>query len=294
MVRVSSKSSNQSRTESHKMTFDEVFALTTDDKGGWTAPGAPPTDERMVFGGLVIGQAVVATSLQARRLHALHAFFIGMGAKQQKFEIAVERTRDGGTFDTRRFGVTQGERLLMAGYSSHHEGNEGPAHQVRMPAAPPPESAEDFAMIRRRVCIQNGRPVQEFLFEWLLDMRRVELPEEERTSGVVHAVWFRARDPIRGGNEIHQAAIGFASDVGLVYTGLQHHPRSEGKLQTASLDHSIWFHRDSRADEWLLHVMHSPVTGSGRGLSHGAIFNGKGQLVASVAQEFLARNSNRV
>jgi acyl-CoA thioesterase-2 len=273
------------------MTFDELFALTSDGRGGWMGPAAPPTDERMVFGGLVVGQALVAASLQARRCHAFHAFFIGMGAKQKLFEIAVHRTRDGGSFDTRRIEVTQGDRLLLAGYSSHHEGNDGPEHEISMPVAPAPESVEDFSIVRSRWSTEQGRPARDYLFEWMLDMRRVELRCEAFSGAETEpAFWFRSRTPITGAERIHQAAIAFASDVGPVYAGLMRHPRAEGELQTASLDHSIWFHRDARADEWLLHVIRSPVARNGRGLSQGSIFNRQGQLVASVAQEFLARD----
>ena len=271
------------------MTFDDLFALTPDGPDKWTAPGAPPTDERMVFGGLVIGQAVVAASMQTRRCHALHAFFIGMGAKQEQFEISVERTRDGGSFATRHIQVRQGDRLLLAGYSSHHDGNDGPEHQISMPAVPPPESVEDFSLVRARWTEQQGKPVKHYLAEKMLDMRRVEMPAGG--AEIMHGIWFRSRAPIAGGNTIHQAAIGFASDVGLVQVGLQNRPRLDGQLQLASLDHSIWFHRDAAADEWMLQVMHSPVARNGRGLSQASLFNLKGELIASVAQEFLARNN---
>ncbi|MCY1187399.1 Acyl-CoA thioesterase 2 [compost metagenome] len=60
-------------------------------------------------------------------------------------------------------------------------------------------------------------------------------------------------------------------------------------MQVASIDHSIWFHRDLRADEWLLYAMDSPWAGNGRGFARGSIYNRAGQLVASTAQEGLIR-----
>ena len=270
------------------MTFDDLFALTPDGPGRWTAPGAPPTDERIVFGGLVVGQAIVAASMEARRCHSLHAFFIGMGEKQRLFEISVEHTRDGGSFDTRHIQIRQGERLLLAGLSSHHQGNDGPQHEIAMPDVPPPDSVEDYTLLRARQSEQTGKPMKHYLADRMLKVRRLDaVPAASGDGALAHPFWTRSRQPIRGDNRIHQAAIGFASDLGLVPAGLQNHPRTE--LQTASLDHSIWFHREAAADEWMLQVMHSPVARDGRGLSLGSIFNQRGELVASVAQEFLAR-----
>ena len=62
-------------------------------------------------------------------------------------------------------------------------------------------------------------------------------------------------------------------------------------LTAASLDHAIWFHRPFRLDEWLLYVADSPSANSGRGFVRGQIFNQKGELVASTAQEGLLRYS---
>ena len=57
----------------------------------------------------------------------------------------------------------------------------------------------------------------------------------------------------------------------------------------ASLDHSIWFHRPFRADDWWLFDQHSPVATGGRGLVNARIFDRDGLLVASVSQEALIR-----
>ena len=60
-------------------------------------------------------------------------------------------------------------------------------------------------------------------------------------------------------------------------------------MQAASLDHSIWFHRPFRADEWWLYDQASPSASGGRGLALARVFSQDGQLVASVAQEGLIR-----
>ena len=57
----------------------------------------------------------------------------------------------------------------------------------------------------------------------------------------------------------------------------------------ASLDHSMWFHRPVRTDDWHLYdfTCHSYV--AGRGLALGHIFTAEGVHVATVAQEVLVR-----
>ncbi len=273
------------------MTFDDLFALEPAGTDRWIAPGAPLTDERCVFGGLVIGQAIIAASFQTRRCHALHAFFIGMGAKQVPFEIAIERTRDGGSFSTRGIQIHQGERLLLAGYSSHHDGNDGPEHQAAMPDLPAPEDLENWYVLRAKQAERLGKPMRNYLADRMLDFRPVpRAAMGPGDPGLTQAMWFRSREPYRDVLCFHQAVIGFASDIGPIHVGLQSHATPESAhVQSASLDHSIWFHSEAPADDWLLHVLHSPVAGNGRGLSHGTIFTRDGRLVASVAQEFLAR-----
>ena len=60
-------------------------------------------------------------------------------------------------------------------------------------------------------------------------------------------------------------------------------------MQTASLDHAMWFHRDFRLDDWLLYAVESPSASHARGLARGHFFNRKGELVASTVQEGLLR-----
>jgi len=61
------------------------------------------------------------------------------------------------------------------------------------------------------------------------------------------------------------------------------------KVQSASLDHTIWFHRPFRADEWWLYDQLSPSASGGRGLAFGRVFTQDSRLVATVAQEGLIR-----
>ncbi len=270
------------------MNFNDLLTLAQTTDTAWTAPGVPRTDEPRLFGGVLVAQAILAASAGAPACHALHAFFIGVGEKEQPFDITVARTRDGRSFATRHVEITQAGRLLLAGHSSHHNGDPGPEHQMQMPDLPPPDHLEEQRVVRARRAVAAGRTAKTYLLDVMLDVRPVELPQTE--GHPQRAVWFRPRAAFRGDAAMHRAVIGFASDVGLVQVGLLNHGRNENPaVQAASLDHSLWFHGDAAADDWLLHVQHSPVARGGRGFSQGSVFSRDGRLVASVAQEFLAR-----
>ncbi len=275
------------------MTFEELFALEPGAEGVWIAPRPPQTDEARLFGGLLLGHALTAAcAAEAGRCHALHAHFVGAGSKAAPLDVAVERTRDGRRYAARSLQLRQQDRLLLIATTSHHGGDDGPEHQADMPDVPPPEALEDQQRVRHERAAALGRPRRSYLAEVMLDARAVEMPIA-REHGIEgrRAVWFRPRQPIRGGEALHQAAVAFASDLGLVHVGLQVHNvlGDRGALQATSLNHAIWFHREAAGDDWLLQVQRCPVAAHGRGLSHASIFTRDGRLVASAAQEFLAR-----
>ena len=60
-------------------------------------------------------------------------------------------------------------------------------------------------------------------------------------------------------------------------------------LQSASLDHTIWFHRPFRADEWWLYDQCSPSARAAAAWPWRRVFTQDGTLVATVAQEGLIR-----
>jgi acyl-CoA thioesterase II len=62
-----------------------------------------------------------------------------------------------------------------------------------------------------------------------------------------------------------------------------------GGLQSASLDHAIWFHRPCNFNDWHLYAQESPSASGARGFIRGQVFSAEGVLVASIAQEGLIR-----
>ena len=70
---------------------------------------------------------------------------------------------------------------------------------------------------------------------------------------------------------------------------LNPHPIPVTAMQSASLDHAIWFHRPFRMDDWLLLEGDSPVASDARGIGRGLLYTRDGTLVASCVQEGLLR-----
>ena len=104
-------------------------------------------------------------------------------------------------------------------------------------------------------------------------------------------IWFKALDPLPDDEVLHRSLLAYASDYYLLGTASLD-ARLEidrSKLQMASIDHAMWFHRPVRVDEWLLYVLDSPTASSSRGFALGKIFSQDGKLVASTAQEGLIR-----
>ena len=120
-----------------------------------------------------------------------------------------------------------------------------------------------------------------------------QLAQNHRANGYrpVQHVWFRALGDFGKEPRVHQAVLTFISDFALLEAALLSHGHTvyDGSLHAASLDHSLWFHRPFRADEYLLYSTDSPSVAVGRGLSRGSFFTCEGELMASTAQESLLR-----
>lgn len=111
------------------------------------------------------------------------------------------------------------------------------------------------------------------------------------SEGYEQAFWLRSKEPISGGQEMQKAALAYASDFQFLSTVPKALHNSPNIKMMASLDHSMWFYNDFRADEWLLFVMQTQAAGHGRGVALGRIYRRDGVLVAVVAQEGMVREN---
>ncbi len=250
-----------------------------------------------VFGGQVLAQALVAarrTVAEPREAHSVHGYFILPGDVAAPIVYFVDRLRDGKSFTTRRVTAIQHGRTIFNMSASFHVVEEGIEHQLPLPDVPGPEElAGELELLRDRAdrIPPELRPV--LTQDRPIDFRPVDPvdPFEPEGRPTSKYLWLRALGEIGDDVALNQAVLAYASDHGLLTSALRPHRLSlyTPGLQAASLDHSIWFHRPFRADEWLLYAMDSPAAGNARGFTRGSIFSRSGELVASVAQEGLLR-----
>jgi acyl-CoA thioesterase-2 len=260
--------------------------------------GVSPNDGfPRIFGGFVIAQALLAAyeTVENRVCHSIHAYFIRPGDVRIPVLYEVDRSRDGGTFTTRRVIAIQNGQQIFNLAASFQVAEEGLEHQTAMPEAPDPESVLGElermladspdklppAMIKQ---MQRPRPID---LRWP-DPQNIfkPVPKPPRKQ-----VWMKAKVPIGPEIKLQQACLAYASDMAFMETALRVHGltwQTPG-LQSASLDHAMWFHRPVDFNNWLLFDQDCPSTSQGRGFIRGEMYTQDGKLAASVAQECLMR-----
>ncbi len=256
----------------------------------FTGPVVASTIER-TFGGQVLAQtlrAAQATVAPDFLAHSLHAYFLAPSDATAGLDLEVERLRDGRSFAHRQARASQsGTQTCLLTASFQRAGSaQGPEHSATMPHVPAPEGLERGSLLpaTRRILLGDWD-------EW--DIRMV--PESGRdfhqaapAGPGFRNIWFRNTGAdLPADAAFHQATLAYMSDMTLLRTSLIRHP--DAAVHLASLDHSLWFLREFRVDEWLLYSQDSPSAQDGRGLSRGIIFNQSGQAVAAVTQEGLTR-----
>ncbi len=288
-----------------------IRLLTVEKRAADIYAGPPQADGvGRVFGGQVLAQALQAAQASiagGKVAHSLHAYFLRGGREGVPIEYRIERDFDGRSFANRRVVASQededGRALpilnLTASFQLPEDGLE---HiDAAMPDVPLPETLRPDIEQRRELAEMWGDKLTDQQRRMMLRARPIEM----RTCDALHWMsrepreprahsWFRVCTPISGAADtpdLHRAIITYASDYTLLGTSALPHGLSwmRNELVGASLDHAIWFHRDARADEWLLYATDAPSSGGGRGFNRGRIFNRAGELVASVAQEGMMR-----
>src|SRR5271170_4416576 len=264
---------------------------------------SPQSSWQRVFGGQVIGQALVAAcrtvdDVRSRPPHSLHAYFLLGGDPKVPIIYEVDRIRDGKSFTTRNVKAIQHGHAIFSMSVSFHVHEEGLSHQFPMPDVPKPDALPSEAELKERIFPRMPEPVRRYYErERPIELRPVEYGRylgEKAADGRFH-VWIRATGRLPDEPAIHQCVLAYASDMTLLDAALIPHARSvfSEDIMAASLDHALWFHRPFRADEWLLYAQDSPNLASSCGLSRGLIFAADGRLVASVSQEGLLRQRRK-
>ena len=261
--------------------------LATSPNEGW----------QRVYGGQVIGQALVAASRTVspnRSAHSLHGYFLRAGDTTIPILYKVDRIRDGKSFTTRRVVAVQRGQAIFTMSISFQVDEGGLSHQFDMPKVPAPDSLPTEDELRREQAKSWPKEFQEsFSGSSAIQVKPVDPVDllNPEPAQAMQRCWMRCGEALPDDPRIHQCVLAYLSDWSLLDTASRPHGVSfmQENVQVASLDHAMWFHRSFRADEWLLYDQDSPSASGARGFNRGLIYNRTGKLVASTTQEGLLR-----
>ncbi|KAH1256082.1 Acyl-coenzyme A thioesterase 8 [Glycine max] len=277
---------------------------------GITLPDAPRFGK--VFGGQMIGQALAAASKSVGSLkvvHSLHAYFILAGDLNMPITYQVHRLRDGKSFASRKVDGIQKGNVIFTLMASFQKEESGMVHQeVAIPSVPTPDKARYKLMsllpmeeLRERrltdprlpITYRNKVATSQFI-PWPIEIR---LCEYETATNMTKSppslrYWFRAKGKLSDDEALHRCVVAYASDLIFLQVSLNPHREKGFRTRSVSLDHSMWFHRSVKADDWVLFAIFTPSAYSARVFVTGQMFNQKGELLVSLVQEGLARKIN--
>jgi acyl-CoA thioesterase-2 len=258
-------------------TLEELLDLEELDRDLYRAhnPRRPFTDH--LYGGQVAAQALRAAGLtvpEGRHAHSLHCYYLRSGEAEHPTIMKVSRDRDGRSFSARRVVALQrGEAIFTAAASFHVDEESGDYSAVPMPAGvPSPEELVDHATPSSDV---------------LMELRPVDPPPDDLgRQSVARFIWGRTREHLPDDRLVHAAAIVYLSDMSSGFVDLDVPGLPRGG---SSLDHTVYFHRPTRADDWLFMAL-EPVSAAGaRGVYRGSVHDRAGTLAATLVQENLMR-----
>ena len=258
--------------DEERLDLSRVFEL--EPHGPDTFVGeSPPYPWGRIYGGLVVAQALCAAVRTVRAehsLHSLHAYFILGGDLSEPVRYEVDRVRNGRSFTTRRVIARQSSGAILTLGCSYQRAESGPVTQsAEFPAeTPAPESLERHWDAGAERC----------------DVASPSSPPRSRA-------WVRMPQPLDD-PRLQPCALAYLSDMnpmGAIHASYPQEGVDHEAMMGASLDHAMWFHRESRADDWLLVDMLGHGMIGTRGLATGMFFDREGNHLATVAQEGLLR-----
>ncbi|WP_223448937.1 acyl-CoA thioesterase [Pseudomonas sp. BF-R-19] len=252
-----------------------------------------------IFGGQYLGQAMSAALATGggRAPHAMHAFFLQAARANRQLEAEVERVRDGRSFAHRRVHLLQdGKLVFCADVSLHDTELDQPQHQIGPSEVPSPEVLSNLHQLVEKYGEAAFGPLGR---KRILPRKVTEVRPINQQAGMLGSgtepradIWMRAARFAPQDDLMHFAALAYLSDYWVNSACRVMHSRSlfNGETTSASLNHSIWFHGRAKVEDWLLYLLDSPSTHGGTGFNRGLIYDRKGNLLASTAQEALVRN----
>ncbi|KAF9452530.1 Thioesterase/thiol ester dehydrase-isomerase [Macrolepiota fuliginosa MF-IS2] len=268
-----------------------------------------PLRGRGVFGGQVISQALVsATNCVDPRfsLHSLHCYFLTSASPSTPIVYEVDRVRNGRSYVTRTVKAIQNGHVIFVMLCSFQKPESWqPSHYWPMPDVPSPEECELDEERYVRLAQREGLHPKIVEIYTSMAAERTRSPIAVRIAGehdvaedgtIRYMYWMKARAIPKYETPFQKCILSYLSDMYFISSaakilGLRRGGSGPNTLSMVStLDHTIWFYSDDfHCGDWLLYVMHSPRTGSGRGVVHGRIYTRDGKLVAVTSQEGVVR-----
>lgn len=266
-----------------EMDLAEILRISRHGNDVWVGSG-PTYPWGSLYGGQIVAQGLLAGGYSVSeeyKAHSVRAYFIRRGTQAEPVRYEVERIRDGRSFCTRRVVARQGGEAILNLEASFQRTEESEDIETvgLDPDIPPPGDLEDSS--------------------WLPAFRRVSVTDPPlRQGGGRAAAWMASGVLPDRSALLHAAAFAFLSDDLPTDAVVRSHPVSAGMsnpwespMVSASLDHTIWFHRPAVADVWHLHDFSCHSFVGGRGLTLGHLHSAEGTHIATVAQEVLLRFS---
>jgi acyl-CoA thioesterase II len=262
----------EEHTSDELLAFLELEQIDRDIYRG--VPGIWPTDRISLYGGEVAAMALraAAHTVDTDRLpHSLHGYFLRRGDHTKPVVFMVDRDRDGRSLSARRVAAMQGGEVIWEMACSFVAPVDGPEYVQPPPAVQLPDMSPPLA------------------WTWcpLLDVRIPPPPGADTlVRESVDRAWIRVNVPLPDEPIVHACLHVFASDVTAGFGDLA----MDGvPMGGPSIDHALWFHHLSRADDWIVYDCTPAKVGAHRGLYTGSAHDLGGNLVAMIAQEMLLR-----
>ena len=259
--------------------FCELMDLASHGNDIWVGE-SPTTPWGRMYGGHVAAQALRAAQLSVdgdHLVHSLHGYFIRGGDFNEPVRYLVDRIRNGRSFTTRRVVAMQSNGAIFNLSASFQRIED----QIDLGVLPAPGVPMPDDLDRDR--------------EWTPLLERWTAPADDSSV----AAWFRVVGSVEDDPELHACALTFASDDIPTEASFRVHPDAGERTDddmgmhpnfvTASLDHSIWFHRPGDATQHQLHTSTCQSLSGGRGLNRGDVFSLDGRHLATVQQQVLIR-----
>ena len=260
-----------------------------------------------VYGGQVVAQALMAASRtvgDGRLCHSLHSYFIRPGDPKLPIEYSVDRDRDGQSFSTRRVTALQKGRPIFIMSASFQAPETGLEHAFSPPSdVPHPDTLQSDAEWTRAHAHEAPEPWRTM---WLSRERPLEIRATEpdslaeffnpKVKPPQQRNWVRLASPLTAEQAadpvLQRCLFAYASDMTLLDTCLGPHAISWANpaLQSASLDHAIWFNATPDMNAWHLFDSDSPMAGGGRGINRAIVHDMDGRPIATLMQEGLIRH----